>query len=61
MNMHLGKEVQDYVYLSAFEYQQDDFIHFKANDVTSQDSAKRFFDTNYKNKFDEMVLSKFNI
>lgn len=33
MNQHLGKETQEYVNQTAFEYQQSDFHYFKIHSV----------------------------
>lgn len=33
LNSHFGKEIQDYVYATAFEYQQQDFHYFDISDI----------------------------
>lgn len=41
MTNHFGKEVQDYIYASAFEYQQQDFHYFEINDMHKQARTKK--------------------
>ena len=41
LNSHFGKEVQDYVYATAFEYQQQDFHYFDINNVNKQPRIKK--------------------
>lgn len=41
MNEHFGKEIQEYVYNTAFEYQQNDFHYFDINSVDNQPRSKK--------------------
>ncbi len=35
-----GKEARDYIYETAFEYQQGDFHHFRLNEVDVQSKVR---------------------
>ncbi len=35
-----GKEARDYIYETAFEYQQSDFHHFRLNDADIQSKVR---------------------
>jgi hypothetical protein len=37
---HFGKDIQDYIYATAFEYQQSDFHFFDINNVSNQAKTK---------------------
>jgi hypothetical protein len=61
VNQHFGKEIQDYVYTTAFEYQQKDFHYFDINGVDSQPRTKKInFGRNDK-YIEDFVINKFNI
>jgi hypothetical protein len=38
---HFGKDIQDYVYATAFEYQQNDFHYFDVNHVSAEKRIKQ--------------------
>ncbi len=58
LKTHFGSEIQDYVYATAFEYQQSDFHYFDLNNVdTSKRTKKIEFGRNY-DLIHEHVINK---
>jgi hypothetical protein len=51
-----GKEARDYIYETAFEYQQSDFHHFRLNDVEIQSKVRSIDNSNIANN----VIEAFN-
>jgi hypothetical protein len=59
LNQHLGKDVQDYVYKNAFEYQQSDFHYFDLNGVDSQPRTRKINLGKNDQFVEDRVLYKF--
>ena len=49
MTQLFGKEIQDYVLETAFEYQQNDIHYFKINDIDYQSKVRNIDNGNIVN------------
>ena len=58
MNQHFGSEIQDYVYATAFEYQQGDFHYFDLNKIDSSKRIKKVEFGKNENLIHENVINK---
>ncbi len=61
MNEHFGKEVQDYVYATAFEYQQDDFHYLDINPIHKEKRNKKLSFPQADYTVADKVIGSFNI
>ena len=59
LNQHFGSEIQDYVYATAFEYQQSDFHYFDVNKIENSKRIKKVDFGRNDDKIHELVINKF--
>ena len=58
LNLHFGSEIQDYVYATAFEYQQSDFHYFDINNIDTSKRVKKVEFGRNENLIHENVINK---
>ena len=59
LNQHFGTEIQDYVYATAFEYQQSDFHYFDLNRIDSATRVKKVDFGKNDSLIHDNVINKF--
>jgi hypothetical protein len=58
---HFGNDIKDYVYATAFEYQQDDFHYFDMNSLYKEVRTKKLNFPQSDYSVADKVIDAFNI